>query len=103
MTKFLRERVLESVRAGYHQSPERWPRDRLLGFRARDDKGFSERLKKMYGRYMAASENDQPSFFPGDDNKFARRPIEPVITSTSQVGWAVESDAWVNVTGWIYL
>ncbi len=84
MTKFLRSRVLESVRVGYHQSTERWPRDRLLGLRARDDKGFGERLKKMYGRDMAASEDDQPSFFFGVDNRKVAKKVSPRINSEQQ-------------------
>ena len=98
MTKFLRERVKESIRAGYHQSTERWLRGRLLGLRARDDKGFGAHFKQVYGRDMAASEYDQPSFFPGDDNsKVGKPPVKPVVKPIHQGA----NEWWVDdVGGW---
>lgn len=70
MTKFLRGRILASAWAGYHNAPSKWPRERLLCLRARDDKGFNKGMEgNLYRKYVARGERDQPSFLPSDNFK----------------------------------
>ncbi|KLO08324.1 hypothetical protein SCHPADRAFT_613288 [Schizopora paradoxa] len=63
MTKFLRERVVESAQAGYHRSTSSWPLERLQAYRARDDLEFRQKLLRS-GNHTVAASNDQPPFFP---------------------------------------
>ncbi|KLO08323.1 hypothetical protein SCHPADRAFT_944549 [Schizopora paradoxa] len=66
MTKFLRERIIESAQVGYHRSTADWPAERLIAYRRRDDVQFRLRHVPTNGMLhpTVASADDKPSFFP---------------------------------------